>query len=580
MTELPPPPPDWPADLPWPDDIVAEELDNLDPFSAIAVQYDWPDQRNLRRFGTKVRRRLIERDGHAPGTVPATANPAYTTAAVENVLAELSATTDCCNSALNNNALRAARLLPFTAESREWLRDRLIDASHRNGYIARDGERDAHNTIDSAFRKADADGPAAVPAPAEPDVKVLGGDENFDPIDFPDDARVGPGVEGKSEFDLRVQHRVTTLRVEREARRRLDAEDTPAIELPPVRGLRELLDEPDAQTAYRIDGLAPSGGRVMLSAQFKAGKTTLVGNLVAALADKQPFLSAFAVNDAAHRLVLIDDELSEPTLRRWLRAQEITNTTAVADVISLRGRVGTFNLLDDDCRSLWARRLRDIGCDYVILDCLRPVLDALGLDENHDAGQFLVAFDALLYEAGVSDALLVQHMGHANERARGDSRLQDWPDAIWRLVRESDEPDSPRYFTAYGRDVDVPEGRLSFDQVTRRLTYAEGSRGDAKTEAALRTVVTVLADQARAGAPGLSGRAIEQAVVDSEHSQKAVRDAIKLAIRRGVVVVSEGSHRANIHSLAHPCAGCGMPVASGRERHESCPASTGEGQLQ
>ena len=75
---------------------------------------------------------------------------------------------------------------------------------------------------------------------------------------------------------------------------------------------------------------------------------------------------------------------------------------------------------------------------------------------------------------------MVQHMGHLNERARGDSRLQDWPDAIWRLVRETDEPDSARYFKAYGRDVDIPEGRLSFDAATRRLTYAAGSRSDGK----------------------------------------------------------------------------------------------------
>lgn len=119
-----------------------------------------------------------------------------------------------------------------------------------------------------------------------------------------------------------------------------------------------------------------------------------------------------------------------------------------------------------------------------MLDCLRPVLDVLGLDENRDAGKFLVAYDALLDEAGIGDSLLVQHMGHANERARGDSRLQDWPDAIWRIVRETDEPGSPRYLSAYGRDVEVTEGRLSFNQSTRRMTYAAGSRTDAKVEAA------------------------------------------------------------------------------------------------
>jgi hypothetical protein len=36
---------------------------------------------------------------------------------------------------------------------------------------------------------------------------------------------------------------------------------------------------------------------------------------------------------------------------------------------------------------MWAKALRDLGCDYLILDCLRPVLDALGLIENNEAGR-------------------------------------------------------------------------------------------------------------------------------------------------------------------------------------------------
>ena len=168
------------------------------------------------------------------------------------------------------------------------------------------------------------------------------------------------------------------------------------------------------------------------------------------------------MNTPASQVVLIDTEMSENMLRHWVRDQNIDNTAAVVDLCVLRGKVSAFNLLSDRCRTEWVTRLRGLACDYLILDCLRPVLDALGLDESHDAGTFLAAFDALLVEAGVGDGLIVHHMGHVGERARGDSRLQDWPDAVWRLVRETDDPGSPRYFTAHGRDVHVAEGRLSF----------------------------------------------------------------------------------------------------------------------
>ena len=163
---------------------------------------------------------------------------------------------------------------------------------------------------------------------------------------------------------------------------------------------------PTSSPATASTTVAPADARIMLSAQYKSGKSTLIGNLIRALVDGEPFLGHFAVNTTASGVVLIDDEMSDNTLRGWLRAQNIRNTSAVADVITLRGNVGAFNLLDDHCFAAWVQRLHDVGCDYLILDCLRPILDALALDEHRDAGRFLVAFDALLNEADIRDALL------------------------------------------------------------------------------------------------------------------------------------------------------------------------------
>lgn len=370
--------------------------------------------------------------------------------------------------------------------------------------------------------------------------------------------------EAKTAFEFRVEDELDKLRIRHEARQRFDIEQRPAIQFPPIKSLTALLAEPDTSTRYRIDKVAPEAARVLLSAQFKAGKTTLVGNQMRSLADGEPFLGQFAVHTQARGIVLIDDEMSENTMRRWLRDQGIVNTAAVADVITLRGRVPAFNLLDDRCHAQWVARLVDIGCDYLILDCLRPVLDALGLDENRDTGRFLVAFDGLLAGAGIDSATVVHHMGHANERARGDSRLQDWPDAIWRLVREADEPSSPRFFSAYGRDVDVHEGRLSFDPVTRRLTYAAGSRTDAKTEAAKLAVVELLV-----GSEPLSGRQIE-GELGSAHPQKAIRDGIAQAVKDDLLTVTTGAHRSKLHGIKYPCSVCAKPVASRRASHESC----------
>src|SRR5690606_381718 len=73
------------------------------------------------------------------------------------------------------------------------------------------------------------------------------------------------------------------------------------------------------------------------------------------------------------------------------------------------------------------------------------------------------------------------HMGHGGERARGDSRILDWPDAVWYLRRELSDDDAAedlanvnRFFSAYGRDVDVKESLLGYEPVTRSLTYLTG----------------------------------------------------------------------------------------------------------
>ncbi|MFD0855472.1 hypothetical protein ACFQ07_24735, partial [Actinomadura adrarensis] len=201
-----------------------------------------------------------------------------------------------------------------------------------------------------------------------------------------------------------------------------------------------------------------------------------------------------------------------------------------------------FNILDPATRAVWATRLRSVGTGVVVFDCLRPVLDALGLDEHKDAGRFLVAFDALLEEAEADEAALVHHMGHNGERSRGDSRLLDWPDVTWRLVRKDhDDPSSPRYFTAFGRDVDVPEGLLVYDQDARRLTLTEGTRKDAQTEGFVQLVVDAVT-----ASPGLTQNSLCKEITGDDHVILGARD---IAISRGLIHLHTGKNRSKNH---HP----------------------------
>ncbi|MGH3934869.1 MAG: AAA family ATPase [Pseudonocardiaceae bacterium] len=295
------------------------------------------------------------------------------------------------------------------------------------------------------------------------------------------------------------------LRVRDAARRAFAAEQAGHVDPPAPVALPDLLAEPDEATEYRVGGLWPMGGRVILAAQYKSGKTTLVGNLVRCLVDGEPFLGRHEVATPAGQVVLLDTEMSRGKLRYWLRDQRITTPQRVT-VVPLRGRVSSLNPLDPALRAEWSAILRRLGAEVLILDCLRPVLDSLGLDENHDTGRVLVALDELAASAGVGEFALIHHMGHAGERSRGDSRLRDWPDAEWRIIRADDDPASPRFFTAYGRDVEVPETALQFDPATRRITAAGGSRKATVAGAAVRACSICSARQATPGCPAARSR--------------------------------------------------------------------------
>jgi hypothetical protein len=320
--------------------------------------------------------------------------------------------------------------------------------------------------------------------------------------------------------------------------------------LPPFVRLDTFLDQPDPPVTYRFDGLWPADGRVLWSAQFKSGKTTGVANVLRSLADGADLFDHYPVSDPGGRIVLLDDELHENTLRRWLRQQHIRNADRI-DVVPLRGKLSTFDVMDDRVRAAWARQIADAGAAVVILDCLRPVLDSLGLSEDKDAGRFLVAFDELLTDAQVPEAMVVHHMGHSGERSRGDSRLRDWPDAEWKLVRSGtegvDDPAAPRYFSAYGRDVDVTEQRLALHDDGRRLYIAGGSRRDAALEDALSALLSVVEER-----PGMSTRDLREAVPGRAEVVDKARDD---ALGRGLIEVrQEGRakrHYRTVSNVSH-----------------------------
>lgn len=374
----------------------------------------------------------------------------------------------------------------------------------------------------------------------------------------------------ESDFEDEVAREQRRLEVRAEAKRRFDSRERVPFSRTPM-SLTELLAQPANPTPMRIDNVMQDQALVLFTAQYKAGKTTAVDNLIRSLVDADPFLGVFTVREPVKRLVLIDTEMSQDMVRTWLADQKIKNTSAVADVICLRGEVASFDILSDERRSEWAAYLREIGCDYLILDCLSPVLEALGLDENHDIGKFLIAFRALLAEAGIDgDATIVHHMGHTGERARGDSKLPGGADSIWKLVRDNpDDESSPSYFSANGRDVDVSQGLLHYDASTRRLTYNAVNRADAqkqrksdqaakekqrKVGVAFPVILNLLRNAIKtkkaSDEDGLSeNKIIEEATKTDGVTRQAVLDALEMGAKSGELAHWIGNRKAKRYTI-------------------------------
>ena len=86
----------------------------------------------------------------------------------------------------------------------------------------------------------------------------------------------------------------------------------------------------------------------MLAAQFKAGKTTLVGNLIRSLIDGDAWLGRDVVAPIAGTVALLDFEMSAVQLDDRLRAQHIRGDDRVT-VVPLRGHAAGFNIIEADC---------------------------------------------------------------------------------------------------------------------------------------------------------------------------------------------------------------------------------------
>jgi hypothetical protein len=201
-------------------------------------------------------------------------------------------------------------------------------------------------------------------------------------------------------------------------------------------------------------------------------------------------------------------EVDDHQYRRWLRESNIHNTDAIS-ILNLRGyRLPAVVPRVEDWIVNW---LQEHEIKVWVVDPFARAFVGSGTSENDntEVGRFLDTLDVIKERAGVTDLILPTHTGRAEfeqgeERARGATRLDDWADVRWFLTKDDDDT---RFFRATGRDVDIPEQKLSFNESDRSLRIGGGDRAWEKKRAGENRVV----DHVTAN-PGCSTRSIYAAL--------------------------------------------------------------------
>lgn len=305
-----------------------------------------------------------------------------------------------------------------------------------------------------------------------------------------------------------------------------DPEPTEAI------SLSDFLCQEDVHQDYLIQDLAVRRATVIPYAQAKVGKTTLAGNLVRSLADREPFLNYFDVAEHPGNIGYVNFELDARQCRSWLSDMSISNTDKVV-IWNLRGCINPFRSRDAMLQFAEAHVMPN-GIETLIIDPLSGAFIG-DTNSNDEVKHFFLELEEFKLAAGVSNLFILVHAGNDASRPRGATTLRDHPDALWSMSKDAS---GCRYFKAEGRDVDVDEGELVFEPSTRQLTFKPSSGRRASMgylkDAILRHIQLH---------PGCKAGEIDRAFKGSKDKKSALREEL---IREGLVRVIEGSRNAKL----------------------------------
>ncbi|MCZ4585349.1 AAA family ATPase [Rhodococcus opacus] len=264
---------------------------------------------------------------------------------------------------------------------------------------------------------------------------------------------------------------------------------------PPPRAKEILVElaEDTPPVQFAVEDLAPVGSNVLLVAEAKAGKTTLVMNLVVAMVKGDKFLDRYAIKlPEGSSITYSNFELEGNMAKNWLRDMRVADDASDHQhrlfVDSWKGYPLPLPAehVEDEIVDLLVSRRSSVW----VVD---PYGAAISHDENSndDTRAWTNAIDRIARRADLSLVVIAAHSGSSSSgaqdiRVRGAYRLEDWMSVKWSYTHGGDvnetPPDDLRYLSARGRDVAVPQFTLDYDPARRHLRQSSSVSNKAQNE--------------------------------------------------------------------------------------------------
>jgi hypothetical protein len=250
----------------------------------------------------------------------------------------------------------------------------------------------------------------------------------------------------------------------------------------PFIGMRELLNEPEEQISFVLEGRLPTGGDSLLIAKPKAGKSTLARDLAFCVARGEDFLGCKTTQGAVLYLAF---EEKKPEIRRHFVAMGVSETDPIFVFCATSPADGLAQL------KTATEKYKPV---LIIVDTLFKLVR---VKDGNDYAAVVTALEPLHALARISGAhvLAVHHAGKGDKDG-GDSVLGST--AIFAsvdtllILKRSTKYRTLSSIQRYGTDMD--EIVLDFNEQTRRVS-AGVARADADVAEATKGIIEFLKTQ-------------------------------------------------------------------------------------